>query len=57
MVVDQVAGAALSRPLQVRYAAYRNALIADEQDSDRVVRTLWLFLWNLSEGCSVNGVH
>lgn len=56
-IIDQVAGAALSLPSQVRYEAYRDALIACEQDSEQVVRTLWLFLWNLSAGCSVNGVH
>ena len=56
-IIDQVAEAALSRPSQVRYAAYRDALMADGQDSEQVVRTLWLFLWNLSEGRSVNGMH
>lgn len=57
-VVDQVADSALAHASQVRYVEYRNALIADQQqDSEQIVQTLWLFLWNLSEGCSVNGVH
>jgi hypothetical protein len=57
VTIDQVADAALSPPSQARYVAYRDALIADGQDGEQVVQTLWLFLWNLSEGRSVNGVH
>ncbi|GFE80251.1 hypothetical protein GCM10011487_22510 [Steroidobacter agaridevorans] len=57
VTLDQVADAALPRPAQARYTAYRNALIADGQDDEQVVQTLWLFLWDLSEGRSVNGVH
>lgn len=57
VTLDQVADAALAGPAQARYTAYRDALIADGQDGERVVQTLWLFLWNLSEGRSVNGVH
>ncbi|WP_129646070.1 hypothetical protein [Peristeroidobacter agariperforans] len=57
VTLDQVADAALPRPAQARYTAYRDALIADGQEGEQVVQTLWLFLWNLSEGRSVNGVH
>ncbi|GFE85191.1 hypothetical protein GCM10011488_01450 [Steroidobacter agaridevorans] len=57
VTLDQVADAALTGPGQARYTAYRDALIADGQDGEQVVQTLWLFLWNLSEGRSVNGVH
>ena len=57
VTLNQVADAALHGPAQARYAAYRDALIADGQDGEQVVQTLWRFLWNLSEGCSVNGVH
>ena len=57
VTLDQVADAALAPPSQARYMAYRDALIADGQDGEKVVQTLWLFLWNLSEGRSVNGVH
>ncbi|GFE80678.1 hypothetical protein GCM10011487_26780 [Steroidobacter agaridevorans] len=57
VTLDQVADAALTGPAQARYTAYRDALIADGQDGEQVVQTLWLFLWNLSEGRSVNGVH
>lgn len=57
VTLNQVADAALPPPSQARYMAYRDALIADGQDGEQVVQTLWLFLWNLSEGRSVNGVH
>lgn len=57
VTLDQVADSALPGPAQARYTAYRDALIADGQDDEQVVQTLWLFLWNLSEGRSVNGVH
>lgn len=57
VTLDQVADAALQPAAQARYTAFRNALIADGQDGEQVVQTLWLFLWNLSEGRSVNGVH
>jgi hypothetical protein len=57
MIIDQVAGGSLPPQAHVRYAAYRDALIADGQDSEQVLQTLWLFLWNLADGRSVNGVH
>lgn len=58
VTLDQVANAALPPSSQARYEAYRDALIADDgQDAEQVVQTLWLFLWNLSDGRSVNGVH
>ena len=57
VTLDQVAYAALPPGSQARYMAYRDALIADGQDGEQAVQTLWLFLWNLSEGRSVNGVH
>ena len=55
--LDQVADAALAPASQARYLAFRNVLIADGQEGEQVVQALWLFLWNLSEGRSVNGVH
>jgi hypothetical protein len=57
MTLDQVAGASLPPESQARYVAFRDALISEGQDIDQVVQTLWLFLWNLSDGRSVNGVH
>jgi hypothetical protein len=57
VTLDQVANAALPPLSQARSVAYRDALIADGQDAEELVQTLWLFLWNLSEGRSVNGVH
>jgi hypothetical protein len=56
-VVDHVAGATLQATALARYTAYRTALIADEQDSGRVIELLSLFIWELREGCSANGVH
>ena len=55
--MDQVASATLPIPALNRYSAYRNALIADGQDAERVVEQLELFVWELMEGCSANGVH
>jgi hypothetical protein len=55
--VDQVADAALQPAEQSRYLAFRNALIADGQQDEQILQTLWLFLWNLADGRSVNGVH
>jgi hypothetical protein len=55
--MDQVASATLPNPALARYSAYRNALIADGQDAERVVEQLELFIWELMEGCSANGVH
>jgi hypothetical protein len=55
--VDQVADAALQPAAQSRYLAFRNALIADGQQDEQILQTLWLFLWNLADGRSVNGVH
>ena len=56
-VVDHVADATLPAAALARYTAYRTALIADDQDSGRVVELLSLFVWDLREGCSANGVH
>ena len=55
--MDQVASATLPTPALARYSAYRNALIADGQGAERVVEQLELFIWELVEGCSANGVH
>jgi hypothetical protein len=55
--MDQVANATLPTAALARYSAYRNALIADGQDAGRVVELLELFIWELMEGCSANGVH
>lgn len=55
--MDQVAHEALLPASWARYIAYRNALIADGLDSKRIVATLSLFLSELVEGRSVNGVH
>lgn len=56
-VVDQVADVTLPAAGLARYAAYRNALLADGQDAERVVELLSHFVWELMEGCSANGVH
>lgn len=55
--MDHIAHATLVPASWARYIAYRNALIADGLDAERVVEVLSLFLSDLSEGCSVNGVH
>ena len=55
--MDQVANSTLPAAALARYSAYRNALIADGQDTERVVELLELFIWELMEGCSANGVH
>ena len=55
--MDQVANSTLPTAALARYSAYRNALIADGQDAERVVELLELFIWELMEGCSANGVH
>ena len=56
-VVDHAADATLPAAALARYMEYRTALIADDQDSGRVVELLSLFVWELREGCSANGVH
>ena len=56
-VVDHVADATLPAAAKVRYTAYRTALIAEGQESGRVIELLSLFVWELREGCSANGVH
>lgn len=56
-VMDQLAHAALLPSSWTRYVAYRNALIADGLNSERVVETLSLFLTDLVEGHAANGVH
>jgi hypothetical protein len=55
--MDQVASATLPTAALARYSAYRNALIADGQDAERVVEQLDLFIRELMQGCSANGVH
>lgn len=56
-VVDHVADVTLPAAALARYTAYRIVLIADGQDVVPVVELLSLFVWELREGCSVNGVH
>jgi hypothetical protein len=55
--MDQVANVTLPAAALARYSAYRNALLADGQDAERVVELLELFVRELAEGCSANGVH
>jgi len=55
--MDQVAKSTLPPTAFARYSAYRNALIADGRDAERVVEQLELFVLALMEGSSVNGVH
>ena len=55
--MDHAADGTLPTADLARYTAYRNALIADGQDSATVVELLSLFLLELMEGCSANGVH
>jgi hypothetical protein len=56
-IMDHAADGTLPRADLVRYTAYRNALIADGQDAATVVELLSVFLLELMEGCSANGVH
>jgi hypothetical protein len=56
-IMDHAADGTLPTADLARYTAYRNALIADGQDSAQVVELLSLFLLELMEGCSANGVH
>ena len=55
--MDEVANVLLPSAALARYSLYRNALIADGQDAERVVELLDLFVRELMEGCSANGVH
>jgi len=57
LVMDRVADATLTPASWARYKAYRRALIADGQNSQQVVETLSLFLWDLVDGLAANGVH
>jgi hypothetical protein len=57
LIVDDVAKAALRPASILRYTAYRDALLVEGVSSQQLVSTLWLFLWNLADDCSVNGVH
>ena len=55
--LDQAANVMLPAAALARYSAYRNALIAEGQDDERLVELLELFVLELMEGCSANGVH
>jgi hypothetical protein len=56
-VMDQIAHTTLSPASLSRYTAYRNALIADGQEAERIVELLGVFIGELMQGCSANGVH
>jgi hypothetical protein len=47
--VDAVAISALSKNALARYRAYKEVLLAREQDQAAIVSTLTLFVWDLSE--------
>jgi hypothetical protein len=56
-IMDHVADETLPVAGLARYTALRRALIADGQDAESVVEQLSVFLWELMEGRSANGVH
>ena len=48
-LLDAVAASALSSKALARYQAYKEVLLAREQDEEAIVSTLTLFIWDLSE--------
>ena len=56
-VMDQIADTTLPAAALARYTAYRNALIADGQEAERIVELLGHFVGLLMDGCSASGVH
>lgn len=48
-LLDALAISALSSKALARYQAYKEVLLAREQDEEAVVSTLTLFIWDLSE--------
>jgi hypothetical protein len=47
--IDAIAAASLSSPSLVRYHAYKEVLLAREQDHAAIISTLTLFVSDLSE--------
>lgn len=47
--IDAMAVSALSSKALARYHAYKEVLLAREQDEAAIISTLTLFLWDLSE--------
>ena len=48
-LVDAVAASTLSSKALARYQAYKEVLLAREQDEAAIISTLTLFIWDLSE--------
>ena len=47
---DAIAASSLSSKALARYRAYKEVVLAREQDDETILSTLKLFVWDLSEG-------
>jgi hypothetical protein len=57
LTLDTIAEGSLLPKSFRRYEAYKQALMVSEEETESVIITLWLFVWDLFEGRSSTTLH